>query len=189
MKLIVNIEKKHFYILLALVLTSAIIGYAIADGWDLSKPFHSPLYANEITSATEGAGPDAQPVVVNDNLKVTGNLSVQRRVDSWYMSALSSSFACKAINPTVDWVMAKGNFDKTLQPEWTTGSTIGDDICFVNDIQLDCLNVIKVTTPPAENGFYIQELYCNGTHEFNSWAGPLWDPTLNNVYMACCKVS
>lgn len=70
MKLELNIEKKHlvfFGVFLLLVLG----GYVVADGWDSSKPFHETLFVDILTSKT-----DVNPVQVNDNLKVTGNLEV-----------------------------------------------------------------------------------------------------------------
>lgn len=59
MELKINIEKKHLIVFGVFVLL-VVGGYAIADNWDSSKPFHETLFTDFITSKSEG------PVKIGD---------------------------------------------------------------------------------------------------------------------------
>jgi len=63
MKIVINIEKKHFYVLLGFIILVG-IGVVIATGWDPTKQSHSTLFTDVIT------GKSADTVKVQDRFKV-----------------------------------------------------------------------------------------------------------------------
>ena len=81
MELKINIEKKHLIVFGVFVLL-VVGGYAIADNWDSSKPFHETLFTDFITSKSGGH------VEVDDSFKINHN-GASLTIASWATGEMS----------------------------------------------------------------------------------------------------
>ena len=122
MKLEINIEKMHFWILLAVVVLLGGTALVFATGYSNTLASHITLFADTIRGKTGGT------VTVNDNLAVTGSITLGGVAKSSWTDGIPSEFCVFSDTQTscpAGWTR-RSQFDgKTIQGSTTPGTTGG----------------------------------------------------------------